>query len=62
MMRFIPVPIDDRAARTARQSRSLGVGASRPAYRPPAREIDGSLWAGVLFWLGFAMLAVIAGL
>ncbi|MDP4000469.1 MAG: hypothetical protein Q8Q11_03545 [bacterium] len=57
----LPVPIDERAALVARRSRSLGVGEQRPAYRGPARELDTTLWAGVLFWLGFAMLAVVAG-
>ena len=44
----LPVPIDERAARVARRSRSLG-------------ELDTALWAGMLFWLGFAMLSVVAG-
>ena len=62
MMRFVPVPIDERAAAAARRSRNLGAGASRPTYRPAAREVDTALWSGILFWFGFTLLAVIAGL
>lgn len=52
-MRYAPVPIDERAARTAQR---------RMAYRAPVRNVDSTLWAGILFWFGFAALAVIAGL
>lgn len=53
MMRPVPVPIDERAARVARR---------RSGYRPSTPTVDASLWTGVLFWLGFAALAVVAGL
>ena len=46
----IAVPIDEQAARR------------RAAYTAPAAERDLTLWAGVLFWFGFAAIAVIAGL
>jgi hypothetical protein len=53
MMRPVPVPIDEKTARVARQ---------RAAYQATGGELDVSLWAGILFWLGFAAIAVVAGL